>query len=272
MPDLPRDVALSIVLPIKNEAAALETLLTGFVDVLKAWKAEATQSRGYATPFTVELLALDDNSDDGSFQILERFAASAKGLSWLTIRATQAAASAPGRAGSGATRRLGTLQSGGEIIAWIDADGTYLPADLMRLFASMQNNHSVDQIVGARSCDHGRFAGTKFLLKRSVAKLAGRLWQTAIPDLNSGLRLFRREAVLVWLDQLPAGFSCTSTATLAALNANQTVRFEPIAYQPRHRGTRSKFRPVADSVKLLKIIWDLWLQHRQSAFRVPRRG
>ena len=103
-------------------------------------------------------------------------------------------------------------------MAWTDADGTYCPADLLALVEELSAG-GAEQVIGARPGDHGRFARTKYFIKRATAQAVGRLWGVNIPDLNSGLRVFRRAALLAWVNQLPNGFSCTSTATLAALNA-----------------------------------------------------
>ena len=66
--------------------------------------------------------------------------------------------------------------------------------------------------------------------------LAGR----PIPDLNSGQRVMRRDAVMRYLHLCPSGFSFTSTITLAMMANGHVVRFEPIDYA-RRTGT-SKIR------------------------------
>ena len=72
-----------------------------------------------------------------------------------------------------------------------------------------------------------------------IRKLAERLTNTKIPDLNSGLRAFRREVALPYLRLLPPGFSCTTTITIAFLSNQHDLRYIPIDYE---RSGKSKFR------------------------------
>jgi hypothetical protein len=73
-----------------------------------------------------------------------------------------------------------------------------------------------------------------------------------IPDLNSGLRVFRREIVLDNLNLLCDGFSFTSTITLIMLCSNYPVKYVPIDYYTRSGS--SKIRPFHDTVNFLILI------------------
>jgi len=64
----------------------------------------------------------------------------------------------------------------------------------------------------------------------------------AIPDLNSGIRIFKRALVMSVMKLLPNGFSFTSTITMAALYHCFLVRFVPVGYA--RRVGSSKIRPV----------------------------
>jgi YD repeat-containing protein len=94
----------------------------------------------------------------------------------------------------------------------------------------------------------------RLMVKRTSFLFASLLWLRWIPDLNSGLRVFRRECLLEWVHQLPDGFSCTSTATLAALSNRQRVEFVSIPYRSRTNGAASKFHPFFDTLKLWRAI------------------
>jgi hypothetical protein len=95
--------------------------------------------------------------------------------------------------------------------------------------------------VGARALTSSGVAWIrrpgKWLLNGFASYLVGR----RIPDLNSGLRVMRREAVLRYLHLLPDGFSFTSTITMALLANGHHVVYEPIEYTKRVG--RSKIRP-----------------------------
>jgi hypothetical protein len=88
-------------------------------------------------------------------------------------------------------------------------------------------------VVGARPMSSSGIAWVrrpgKWMLNAFGSYLVGR----HIPDLNSGLRVMRREALLKYLHLLPNGFSFTSTITLALLANAQPVIYEPIVYTKR---------------------------------------
>ena len=88
----------------------------------------------------------------------------------------------------------------------------------------------------------------KAILGRWVSWLVGR----RVPDINSGLRVFRRAVAARYLGLLPDGFSFTTTLTLAMLRSGYRVRWVPIATAPR-RG-RSKIRPVRDTLAFVQLI------------------
>jgi len=70
-----------------------------------------------------------------------------------------------------------------------------------------------------------------------------------IPDLNSGLRAFRREVSPPYLRLLPPRFSCVTTITVAFLATQHEVLYVPIAYSKR--ADRSKFKFVTDAYRYI---------------------
>ena len=85
-----------------------------------------------------------------------------------------------------------------------------------------------------------------------LRKLASFLAGTDIPDLNSGLRAFRRELVLRYRPILPQGFSFTTTITLASLTNGHRVEYVPVSYARREG--RSKIRPIHDTLAFTSLI------------------
>lgn len=82
-----------------------------------------------------------------------------------------------------------------------------------------------------------------------IRKIAERLSNQKIPDLNSGLRAFRRSVSLPYLRLLPPGFSCVTTITLSFLQNQHDIRYVEIDYAKR-AGT-SKFHFVRDAYRYI---------------------
>lgn len=107
--------------------------------------------------------------------------------------------------------KAGIRRARGELVAITDADGTYPHAELPALIALASD---ADMVVGARTGE-----GVQYPWLRRIPKLFLRRWLELlagqrIPDMNSGMRVFRRELALRFLQLLPDGFSFTSTITL----------------------------------------------------------
>jgi hypothetical protein len=88
----------------------------------------------------------------------------------------------------------------------------------------------------------------KWIIRQLACYLTGR----KIPDLNTGMKAFKREAMLPWLWAVPDGFSCVTTMTLAFLTNGHAVKYVPIEYRPRIG--RSKFHPLKDTLAYLNTV------------------
>jgi glycosyltransferase involved in cell wall biosynthesis len=171
-----------------------------------------------ASGYGYELVAYDDASTDDT---LARLREAAPGFPHLQIVHFDR------NGGSGTVRRIGTQQARGEIVVWTDADMTY-PNERIP-----EGTHKILRVPA----------------KWFIRKLAEQLTGTRIPDLNSGLRAFRREVALPYLRLLPPGFSCVTTITLAFLSNQHDVRYVPIDYAKRSGA--SKFHFVSDAYRYI---------------------
>jgi glycosyltransferase involved in cell wall biosynthesis len=219
----PLDV--SVVLPVYNERGHLREEIDRIRTALTA------------SPYSFEIIVVDDGSDDGSETELPTIA----GIRLIRHNRNR---------GSGSARRTGTRAARGRVVVWTDVDMTY-PNDEIPMLVKELDGY--DQVVGARRTE----AGTQRLLrvpaKWFIRKLASYLTETDIPDLNSGLRAFRRDVGMQYVHQLPAGFSCVTTLTMSFLANGYTVRYVPIDYRPR--AGSSKFHWWRDTKRyLLQVV------------------
>jgi glycosyltransferase involved in cell wall biosynthesis len=143
--------------------------------------------------------------------------------------------------GSGTVRRIGTQRARGEIVVWTDADMTYPNERIPELVQMLEKDPTIDQVVGARTSEQGTYKLLRVPAKWFIRKFAERLTGARIPDLNSGLRAFRREVSLPYLRLLPAGFSCVTTITVSFLANNHEMYFLPIDYYKRAGKSKFKF-------------------------------
>jgi polyisoprenyl-phosphate glycosyltransferase len=193
-----------------------------------------------ASGLEYELMAIDDGSTDAT---LERLREAAQGRPSVQV------VPFPRNGGVGTARRIGTQDARGDIVVWTDADLSYPNERIPDLVAHLREHPDVDQVVGARTSERGSHRVLRVPAKWFIRKTAEFLVSADIPDLNSGLRAFRRSAALPFLRLLPPGFSCVSTLTLAFLSNQLVVDYLPVEYS--RRGGRSKFHPLADAYRYL---------------------
>jgi glycosyltransferase involved in cell wall biosynthesis len=205
---------VSIVIPAYNEAPHVAAQIRDVANVMES------------TGWRYEIILVDDGSTDGT---AERAAETGRGIVVLRHRRNR---------GYGAALKSGIAAARFDWILITDADGTYPCAAIPELLAVTAGS---DMVVGARIG-----ASVKIPLERRAAKtllrwLASYLAGRKLPDLNSGLRVMRKDLVTRYTHLLPSGFSFTTTITLAAVCDDYHVEYVPIDYHAR-LGT-SKIRP-----------------------------
>jgi len=211
------ELDVSIVLPVYNEKGHLRAEIDRISAAMDA------------SEWSYEIIVIDDGSDDGSGDALREI----EGIRLIQFADNR---------GSGSARKYGTRAAKGRVVVWTDVDMTY-PNDLIPQLVKELDGR--DQVVGARTSEEGTHKAFRVPAKWLIRKLACYLTQTNIPDLNSGLRAFRRDVALQYVSQLPPGFSCVTTITMAFLANGYSVAYWPIEY--RERAGRSKFHWLSDT-------------------------
>ncbi|MGQ9704652.1 MAG: glycosyltransferase family 2 protein [Actinomycetota bacterium] len=216
---------VSVVIPVYNEELSISDDLKAAVSALEP------------APYEWEIIVVDDASTDSTPRILREFP---------QIKVIRH----PRNLGGGTARNTGIKAATGEIVVIADGDGTYPLQDIPRLVEEMEG---YDMVVGARVKEAGTLKFLRVPAKFAIRKLAEFISGQKIPDLNSGMRAFRREAVLPYLRILPHGHSWVSTLTLALLNNAHPVKFVPIDYYPR-KG-KSTFHPLRDTANYVLTVF-----------------
>jgi glycosyltransferase involved in cell wall biosynthesis len=215
-------VKLSIVIPAKNESAAIGNVVKTALDVF----ADA------------EVIVVDDGSTDATADTAEQAGA-------IVIRH-------PESLGNGAAVKAGARAASGDVLAMMDGDGQHDPRDLKRLLAKLDEGYKM--VVGARDTGSHASIGRLFangLYNKMASMLSGR----EILDLTSGFRVARADLFKQFLYLLPNGFSYPTTITMAFLRSGYPVVFEPI--KAADRIGKSHIRPIRDGVRFLVIIFKI---------------
>lgn len=182
-----------------------------------------------------EILVVDDGSLDKTFE-----RAQASGVTVVRHDVNR---------GYGQALKTGILAAKHDIIVITDADGTYPNEELGNLLSHIHNH---DMVVGARVGSRVRIPLLRKPAKKFLNILANYLAGTKIPDLNSGMRAFRKEVALKFFNILPSGFSFTTTITLAMLSNGYRVKYYPINYHQREG--KSKIHPIRDTIGFTNLI------------------
>ncbi|MBZ5700327.1 MAG: glycosyltransferase family 2 protein [Acidobacteriia bacterium] len=203
---------VSIVIPAYNEELGVQAVIADLQETLR--------QQG----ITAEIIVVDDGSTDRTAKM-----AATAGARVLRHRSNR---------GYGAALKTGIAAASHEYIVITDADGTYPTQYIPQLLAQLER---ADMVVGARIGPNVKIPLIRRPAKMVLNKLANYLTNAKIPDLNSGLRAFRRDIVMQYFPILPDQFSFTTTITIAMHCDKYAVSYLPIDY--RQRKGKSKIVP-----------------------------
>jgi glycosyltransferase involved in cell wall biosynthesis len=229
---------LTVIIPAYNEESGLGPV----VDEVRRAMDDA------GAPY--EVLVVDDGSADRTAEVARE----------TGVRVVSHAQNR----GYGEALKTGIRHASFDRIAIIDADGSYPASEIPRLAAMLDD---AEMVVGARTGATAAIPLVRRPAKWLLTWLASYLTGTRIPDLNSGLRLFKRPLAIEFFDLLPSGFSFTTTITLAALNSGYQVQFVEVDYY--HRTGRSKIRPIQDTFNFFMLVLRLTLIFRPLKIYLP---
>lgn len=216
--------AFSLVIPVYNEEKSIAATLKNLRHVLELANCE------------YEIIVVNDGSTDGTSDILR---------SYIDLRIIEHVRNR----GYGAALKTGIRQAKYPIIAITDADATY-PNERIPELVALTND--ADMVVGARIGSKVKYSHLRKIPKWFLVRFAEWIAMRSIPDLNSGLRVFRKSVVEEFLNILPDSFSFTTTITLAMLTNHYIVHYVPIDYH--HRVGKSKIKPLQDTLRFIQLI------------------
>jgi hypothetical protein len=229
---LPLSPLLSVVIPALNEEDGIAKIVQRVYAVESLLMEAGVRS--------LEVIVVDDGSRDRTAEIVGNLP---------RVRLIRHA----GNRGYGAAIKTGFREACGDLLAFLDADGTYPPEQLPEL-CSAAIREGADVVVGSRR------SGAESKMP-PVRRLGNFLWSNLVTligrqhcaDPASGMRVLRRSA-LIKLYPLPDGLNFTPVMSMRCVHEALEVVELPIPYSERQG--RSKLSVVRDGIRFLKTI--LW--------------
>jgi glycosyltransferase involved in cell wall biosynthesis len=224
--------SLSVVIPAYNEEDGITAITERVLAVWPSLRACGIQE--------LEVVVVDDGSQDRTGEIV----ACNPDVRLVKHEINR---------GYGAALKTGFRHARGDLLAFLDADGTYPPECFPQLCQPILEE-GADLVIGSR------MTGTEseMPLVRRVgntifAALVSLLGNHRISDSASGMRVFRQE-VLAELYPLPDGLNFTPVMSTRALHENIKMVEVPITYS--ERVGRSKLSVVRDGLRFANsIVW-----------------
>ena len=238
----------SLVVPMWNESARIEATV--------ATLADAFADDG------VEVIFVDDGSDDGTADIVER-ACKEAAFDAEVMRFTQ-------NRGKGAAVRAGLLAATGDTVGFVDADLSAGPAEIERVFAAVDAGRG-DVVLASRATADATITVRQPFVRRwsgwlfNLGLRAGRL--TRLTDTQCGLKAFRVEVVpLLFGPLVAAGFAFDVEVLARAERLGLAVTEVPIVW---HHVDGSRLSPVRDGVATFREAWQVRRALNAEARRAP---
>lgn len=235
-------VTLSVVIPALNEE-------DGIADIVRRVQAVEPSLKCLGVE-NLEIIVVDDGSCDRTSEIVAQFP-SVRLVCHEVNR------------GYGAAIKTGFCHARGELLAFLDADGTYPPEQLPAL-CQVALDERADVVVGSRRSG----ADSQMPMIRRVgncvwSNLISLVGNNRVMDPASGMRVLRQSA-LPLLYPLPDGLNFTPVMSTRATYEGLRVVEVPISY--KERVGRSKLSVVRDGARFLTTI--LWTALEYNPVRV----
>jgi len=236
-------VSLSVVIPAYDEEQSIGSTIERCLAAAATIKARTAVRE-------IEFIVVSDGSTDRTAEI----AASFSGIRLLAYARNR---------GYGAALKAGFAMASGDLLGFMDADGTCDPDFFGDLCRTILSEHA-DLAIGSRMHDASRMPMIRKFGNRLYAVLLSGLAGRKVDDTASGMRVFRRET-LARLLPLPDGLHFTPAMTCRAIfQEGLSLRELPMPYH--HREGRSKLHLLKDGLRFFHIIAEIALTYRPLLF------
>ena len=217
---------ISIVIPCFNEEKSIENTIKQLIKTFDE------------SGFSYEIIIVNDSSTDNTLEILNKIKSNK-----ISIISNEY------NSGYGYSLKVGIKKSKYDYIAITDADDTYPIQDFKNFFEYINN---FDMIIGIRTKKGSKIPLLRRPAKWFLNKFSSFIAKRKIRDVNSGMRIFKKELALKYWKLFPDGFSFTTTITLSSIIGKHRIKEIEIKYNKR-RG-KSKIHPIKDTYNFIMLI------------------
>ena len=226
---------LSIVIPAYNEETGIAEIMNRVLSVREAMKSAGVEG--------FELLVVNDGSRDQTRKVAEEIAQQSPDVRVINH---------PVNRGYGAALKTGFAQARGDLIGFLDADGTYPPEHFPQLCQAAMAG--ADLVIGSRMAGaESKMPAVRRIGNWLFATLLSILGWQRVTDSASGMRVFKRSS-LEKLYPLPDGLNLTPVMSTRAIHEGLKVVEVPIPYS--ERVGRSKLSALRDgTIFLQSMVW-----------------
>jgi len=230
---------LTIVIPAYNEEQAVAAIIERTVAAREPIVAQSPVE-------DVEIIVVSDGSTDRTAEIAARY----DDVRVIAFERNR---------GYGAAIKRGFEESSGELVGFLDADGTCDP----NFFATLCNalvEANASAAIGSRMGPQSRMPAIRRLGNRVYALILSALSNKVVTDTASGMRVIRRDA-LPQLYPLPDGLHFTPAMSARVLMDDRlTIVERPMPYEERIG--ESKLHVLRDGMRFFRTIFEMSLMWR----------
>ena len=155
----------------------------------------------------------------------------------------------PGNMGYGYAIKTGIKKSSRKLILTLDGDGQHTSSDAQKLYKVFNMIDDCAMVVGTRW--NLKEPWYRWVGRKAINFLASLWAHHYLQDLNSGMRIFRKDLSLGYQDILCDTFSYTTSLTMSIVTDGHKVAYFPIDVKPRVYG-KSKVKLLNDG---LVTVW-----------------
>lgn len=211
---------ISLIIPAYNEELIVSKTIKEALDTLKKMNLK-----------NFEIILVDDGCIDNTNDKAKKY-----GIKIIRN---------PINMGYGFSLKRGITNARFETVVIMDADDTYPVNEIPKLYNEYLKGF--DMVIGQRTGKFYEESKLKSFLRKLLKFIVEFAAEKKIPDINSGLRVFKRDTIKKFFPQLSDTFSFTTSSTLAYIMNKKFVSFIPIKYEKRIGN--SKVNLLRDSLK-----------------------